>query len=126
MKNICLFTLIFMLCIFSPFEAPAQSSPDIDINFVQEAPDDYGTDVRNIYRVDVVFATPGSATSDKFTILYYLDGVIAAEFNEQSLPFSFKRNFKGNKNGAHDIKIEVLDASGNLVCQGNFSIAVAR
>jgi len=64
--------------------------------------------------------------SDKFKILYYLDGVIAAEFNEQSLPFSFKRNFKGNKNGAHNIKIEVLDAVGNLVRQENFSIIVAR
>lgn len=115
-----------MLGIFSPLEAPAQSSPDININFVQEEPDDYGTDVRNIYRVDVVFADPGSATSDKFTILYYLDGVIAAEFNEQALPFSFKRNFKGKQNGTHNIKIEVLDAGGNLVRQENFSITVAR
>ncbi|HPB68779.1 MAG TPA: hypothetical protein PLT76_08035 [Candidatus Omnitrophota bacterium] len=126
MKTLFLFTLIVMLGIFFPLEAPAQSSPDININFVQEAPDDYGTDVRNIYRVDVVFSDPGSAMSDKFKILYYLDGVIAAEFNEQSLPFSFKRNFKGNKNGAHNIKIEVLDAVGNLVRQENFSIIVAR
>jgi hypothetical protein len=126
MKIFYLFTLIFILGISFPLEAPAQSSPDININFVPEAPDDYGTDVRNIYRVDVVFADPDSATSDKFKILYYLDGVIAAEFKEQALPFSFKRNFKGKQNGTHNIKIEVLDAGGNLVRQENFSITVAR
>ncbi len=85
----------------------------IKVQFVKEPVDEKGTDTTNIYTIQIYYADRKGVPAQPYTIIYFLDGRFEVDFKNQTLPFSFKRDFKGQSPGRHVIRIEIEDVSEN-------------
>lgn len=96
----------------------------IQMNKQQEEPDKKGTDVTNIYTIEVS-ALAGAESNKEYLIVYYLDGRFEEDFSA-TLPYSFKRNFKGHVAGQHEIKIDIEDGQNNILATQTMIINVVK
>lgn len=80
-----------------------QPKVQLKAELVKEKADNAGTDVSNIYTI--VVKNEGAALAAPYVVVYSLDGQVFEAFRNQPLPFSFKRNFKGQTPGRHELKI---------------------
>lgn len=131
MKNkICIWALIIWTMSVGPLgysqtEAPLVRSVDIAVSTAKMKEDGRGTNVDNIYTFTV--EDPGkTAAGQTFNILYYLDDRYVEEFKSQTLPFSFTRNFKGQPDRAHDIRIDIEDQDLRIVGRQTVKINVSH
>ena len=77
---------------------------------------------KNIFTVKV--DTKAAASSELRDILFYVDGRFEAEFKDQALPFSFKRNLRGQAVGRHEFRVDIVDASNPEKVLGRDSVVV--
>ncbi len=124
MKNLSLSVFMLLFCALSANVLYAQSVIPVTLNLVQEEPDKKGTDITNIYTVEIQADQPADVEGRTFEIVYFLDDIVIQRFDQQTLPFSFKRNYKGKKPGAHKIRVELLDENGNKVAQKSVTVNV--
>ena len=96
----------------------------ISLELINEAKDDKGTDVSNIYNLTVNFADPIYANDNLYTIMYFVDDRPLEEFKGQRLPYSLKRNYKGLEDGDHQVKIDVEDGKGNVLATKTATVHV--
>lgn len=99
----------------APSEGHIISSAAIELRLTKEEPDQRGTNVENIYTITVDFADPDRNDGQSYWIHYSLDGQRIEIFKNQQLPFSLKRNFRGQLSGEHEIKIELEDPVADIV-----------
>lgn len=85
-----------------------------------------GIDMRNIYDFTVDFDGDQYRTSAVYTILYSIDHQRVKEFENQTLPFSFKRNLKGQPAGIHTITLEIEDMEQNILARQETVINVVK
>ena len=114
--KIFLAAIIFLSCppcIFAQtiVQQPLPVKGAIQVELVQMPHDDAGTDVRNIYTISI--KNTGGELKAPYAIVYILDGEPLEIFRNQPLPFSFKRNFKGQTPGRHEIKI-IIEGQNEL------------
>lgn len=82
---------------------------------VQQAKaDDRGTDISNIYVIQISSQASGSST-EKYNIGFFIDGRLTEVLNSQTLPFTLTRNFKGLTAGRHEIEIQLEDYQKRIV-----------
>jgi hypothetical protein len=81
----------------------------ITVKANQPRPDKKGTRMDTIYAFTIDWKDQGDAK--RYTILYYLNGELQFEMENQTLPVEIKRNFKGQAAGDYEVKIELEDAS---------------
>ncbi len=105
-------SLFFPSLVLSETTIKQINQPSIIIELLKEPADDKGTDVTNVYEVKV-FDMTGQA-SQQYSVVYLFDGRVMEVFKNQNLPFSFKRNFKGQTRGSHEIKI-IIEAPGDFL-----------
>lgn len=79
----------------------------------------------NIFTIEVAFAQNSGSSSEQYNVLYFIDDRFEEEFKGQGLPFSFKRNLKGQRAGAHTMRIDVEDPSGNVLSSSSVSVDVS-
>ena len=84
-----------------------QSPFPITVNLTQVPEDDHGTNVENMYGIQIDFAGEQYATDNDFNVLFYIDDRFAHEINTTKLPAVFKWDFRGLTGGAHNLKIEI-------------------
>lgn len=77
--------------------------------------DDRGTDVSNIYTI--VVEPVDQESSGPYNILYFLDGAYVEEFKDEMLPYSFSRNFKGQNDGQHEVRIDIESKDLRIVAR---------
>lgn len=108
-------------------EAPEQpealfvESVMIDVTARKMLADERGTDVENIYNFTVDY-TDGIARESVYNVLFYLDEIYSAEYKNVKLPYRFSRDFKGQTDGSHEIRVDLED--GDLTIVGRKVIAV--
>ena len=102
--------------VFSQTIAPLINSVAISVSTQRMKPDDRGTDVSNIYTISVDCKDKRN-NGTSFNIFYYLDGVYVEKFNGQMLSFSFTRNFKGQLDKSHEIRIDLEDKDQRIVAR---------
>jgi hypothetical protein len=103
-------------------EALIRSIP-IKVTLHKMNADGRGTDVENIYTI-VVEYTKKDNVQGSYNILYYLDDVYTDEFKARSLPYSFARNFKGQDDRVHTIRIDLEDRDLKIVGRQTATINV--
>lgn len=86
-------------------EAPLVETKAITLSTVKMQEDDRGTDVSNIYTI--VVEQVDKESSGPYNVMYFFDGVYREEFKDVMLPYSFTRNFKGQNDGQHEVRIDI-------------------
>lgn len=92
---------------------PLIQSVAVEVSTDKMKEDNRGTDVRNIYTI--VVERVDKKAEGPYNILYYLDGRYVEEFKSQTLPFSFTRNFKGQLDGAHEVRLDIENGDLKVV-----------
>jgi len=110
---------------FSQELAPLVESVGLSVNVQKMEKDNRGTDVENIYTITVDYQGK-RAEGRTYNILYYLDGVYAGEFKGKMLPYSFTRNYKGQLDKAHEIRIDLEDSKLRIVGRQVASVNVVH
>lgn len=95
-------------------EAPYVQSVDMAVAVEKMAPDTRGTDVDNIYTFTLDY-TDGIDRRSTYNLIFYLDGVYGAEYKGIQLPYQFSRDFKGQLDGSHEIRLDLEDATLMIV-----------
>jgi hypothetical protein len=131
MKKIRMLSIFFGFVLLGSVVLTAASEPvvrpvSIDVSLEKMRPDERGTDVRNIYTVTIDDTDTEEASDETYRIIYYLDDRFVEDFENQSLPFSFTRNFKGQKTGFHEIQIDLEDKEEIIVARGTVTVRVKR
>ena len=130
MKKI-LFSIIIMLIVvlisYAQESVNSQVS-EIKVELFRAQEDFKGTDSANIYTVEVGYANEGYVSDQLYMIVYFLDGHPVEGFDNKILPFSFRRNFRGQVEGIHEVKIELHDKDGNVLAgdSADFSVVKVR
>ncbi|MBF0384618.1 MAG: hypothetical protein HQL27_01975 [Candidatus Omnitrophica bacterium] len=88
--------------------------------------DNRGTDTTNVYNIKVDFEGLEFKNDNQYTVVFFLDGQLLEVFKGVKLPYSFTRNFKGQNEGAHVIKIVVEDRSDNVLSEKQIEINVLK
>lgn len=101
-----------------------QPRAKIKVELIKGKRDDVGTDVSNIYTV--LIKNEGEAISAPYAIVYFLDGKVTEVFRNQPLPFSFKRNFKGQAPGRHELKIVIEGANDMVIDSDSVNVDVVK
>jgi hypothetical protein len=91
----------------------------ISIKLSGESGDKKGTDVLDVYNVRIDFANKQDINSNAYNIIYYLDDIFQDQFKNQTLPFVFKKNFKGQRTGKHVIRIVLEDQKETQVAENS-------
>jgi len=129
------FTFIFCLIAFSYAQNAQEGQKkksvvakpfSIKLNLLKEPEDKRGTDVKNIYNIQIGFADKNLGADQKYDVAYFVDGRLVEELKNQSLPFSLKRNFKGFISGPHEVKIEILDGAENVLSSAKITLEVVH
>lgn len=81
---------------------------------------------QNVHEFVVDFESPAYATDQQYIIQYWLDGRRIKDFENQTLPFSFKRNLLGQLGGPHEITIKIEDNQENIVAEKTIVVQVIR
>ena len=131
-KLIVLVSLCVVMLVLTPRSGFSESlaplvepAVGMSVNLQKMEKDDRGTDVENIYTITVDYS--GSRAEGKtYNILYYLDGVYVEEFKGLMLPYSFTRNFKGQTDKAHEIRIDLEDKKLRIVGRQVASVNVVH
>lgn len=92
--------------IYPQSEAVYIESVKMDVASAKMSQDDKGTNVDNIYTFTVDYQGK-QLKADVYNVLYYLDGNYVEEFKNQKLPFTIKRDFRGQLDGAHEIRFDL-------------------
>ena len=121
-KNVIL--LIIAGIMSSPLLFAQSSLPEIKVDLVKFEKDDQGTDVRNMYTINVSFADETFQTAETVNILCSIDGIADIEFKDKAIPFSFSRDFRGLATGKHDLKIEIENKSREIDASKKVSFSV--
>lgn len=119
---------IFMTMTVITGAAHAQTAAvkQLNLKLTAERParDAKGTDETNIYRFTVNLTEKTAADPTPYTIIYFLDDQPIEQWLNQTLPFSFERNFKGLNAGPHTIKIDIEDANNTVIATDSVTINV--
>jgi len=70
---------------------------------------------KNIFTIHVFTDPAIPSASAVYNILYYLDERYETEFKNERLPFSFKRNLRGQESGRHEIRVDMETLDGKTV-----------
>lgn len=103
-------------------EAPFINNVSITLVLEKMKNDDRGTDVSNIYNITVDY-TDKVKRQRAYNVMFYLDGVYTDEFKNQTLPFTFAKNFKGQMDAAHEIRVD-LENRDDLTIVGRQTAAI--
>ena len=110
--------------IFSPLLFAQSSLPEIKVDLAKIEKDDRGTDVRNMYTININFADKDFQTTETVNILCSIDGIADVEFKDKAVPFSFNRDFRGLTAGKHDLKIEIENKNKEIAASKTVSFSV--
>lgn len=105
---------------------PKVKKGDVKFKGERKSPDRKGTVVRNIYEFNLDFFQPGEKHPGPYLVVYHLDEKPITQFDDVTLPFSFKRNFKGISEGEHTVKIEIQDLDGTTLAFEETKIMVVK
>lgn len=108
---------------FAQTEAPLVANIGIKIILTQMKPDDKGTDVSNIYSVTVDYQNK-EPDGMPYNVIYYLDGNYVEEFQHQTLPFSFTRDFRGQLQKPCEIRIDLESPDLKIVGRQSATVSV--
>ena len=102
---------------------------NITINLFREPATE--AEQKNIFTITVAY--PGSPSQaitiqsqSAHNVLYFLDDRFEAEFKAVTLPFSFKRNFRGQSPGVHTVRIDIEDGNDNVLATSMVTFEVIR
>lgn len=98
----------------------------LELKLIKGEPDNRGTDIKNVYAIEINPLDKALGNMKGGAILYYLDGHFVEKFSSQTLPFSFKRNFSGQTTGVHEIKIEIEGANEEILASGKIKLEVVN
>lgn len=98
----------------------------IHLTAVAEPSSGTTSDANNIYTLTVDFADAKYSNNNKYTLMYFEDSRPLQEFKDQTLPFTFKRNYKGLLSGDHEIKIDVEYGKGTVLATQTTTIRVVH
>jgi hypothetical protein len=104
--------------------APKAQGFKIKLSAEKAKKDRQGTDTAETHAFSVGFAEKDRTDTVGYTVIYFLDGQPLSQWTQQTIPFSFKRNFKGLEPGEHTIKIDVEDANNTVVATDSIRINV--
>lgn len=123
--RIVIFSLVFSLIGLQAFSAQPTDKErvvqealqvpfSINIHLSRNPNDMKDAKRRNIYTFYVVYPEHYKIVQEaRYNILYYLDGRLDTTFQNQSLPFSFTQNLRGQLPGRHELRIDLQDLTGN-------------
>lgn len=106
-------------------EAVYVNSVPIEVTASQVPADDRGTEVDNMRTLVVDYAGT-TRGADTYNILIFIDGQYTEEFKGQTLPHSFKRDFRGLTDGAHEVRIDLEAADLSIVGRKTVVVNVAH
>lgn len=98
----------------------------LELKLTKGEPDNRGTNIKNVYEIEINSTNQAIKNMKGCVILYYLDGRFVEEFKSQGLPFSFKRNFSGQIIGVHEIKIQMEGANEDVLANGTITFEVVN
>ena len=129
LQKITVFCITVMVLLIAPVLAHADDSKEpapikSTLKAVPMAPDKVGTNVRQIYDLTVDCAVAQVPCNQQYIVIFYLDDVYLEGFRNQSLPMSFRQNFRGLTAGEHKIKADVEDNSNNGVVLASETITI--
>lgn len=106
-----------------------------NMELIQGKVDDRGTDVTNIYTINVSNLSTGQTSqallsqgttqvADVYMVVLFVDNQPVEVLKDVQLPMTITRNFKGLGLGRHDVRVEVEDSTGKKVSTQTTSINV--
>jgi hypothetical protein len=99
---------------------------NVKLSVEQALPDNKGTDTTNIHQFTVSLRDTPAVDKTPYTIVYYFDDQPSWQWVNQTLPFSFQRNFKGLPAGTHTAKIDIEDQNNNVIGSDSVEITVKK
>jgi hypothetical protein len=119
-------TIIFSaVVLFTGGDLSQAAKPfNVKLSVEQALIDNKGTDTTNIYQFTVSLQDTPAVDKTPYTIVYYFDDQPSWQWVNQTLPFSFQRNFKGLPAGNHTVKIDIEDQNNNVVGTDSVTINV--
>jgi hypothetical protein len=125
-RIVFIFFLLITLALpkaFAQTEAPLAANIGLKLTLTKMKPDDKGTDVSNIYTIAVEYQNQ-EPDGLPYNIIYYLDGNYVEEFRNQTLPFSFTRDFRGQLEKPCDIRIDLESPELKIVGRQTATVTV--
>ena len=128
MKKIMMMVVFFVSLnainygIFNTQSVDALNTFNITVKLTREP----ATDIerQDIFTITVDYAAPAATSGQTYNILYFLDDRFEEEFKAQSLPFSFKRNLRGQNTGTHTVRIDIEDNQDHVLASSTVGVDV--
>ncbi len=104
-----------------------QTSFPITVELIPEPADKKGTDVRNIYNIQINCGEGSCVESyGNYWVLLYADDLFMKEFKNPKFPLSLKWNFRGLKAGPHNLKVVVEGPAERLLATQSIALEVIK
>ncbi|MBZ0165888.1 MAG: hypothetical protein K8I00_03705 [Candidatus Omnitrophica bacterium] len=101
-------------------------SQDIRVNTKKRPVDNKGTNVRNVHTITVDMQENLLSPDESYNLVYFFNGKPVWQFSNVRLPYTFTRDYRGQRPGTHTIKIDIEDDEGNVLATQSSSIQVVR